>query len=207
MVSLTKIYTKGGDKGRTSLSSGVRVFKNDARIEAIGDVDETNCAIGYACTVINQSFPSLEQLLSHIQNDMFDLGADLATPFQKAKLHLYSFVNGSPTTDVPPEDNALRIIEAQVVFLENKIDEYNALLQPLTSFILPGGSPAAAALHMARAVTRRAERRVVSLMQQADINPWSLKYLNRLSDLLFVLCRHVNDNGSKDILWKPGANR
>lgn len=203
MVALNRIYTKSGDKGRTSLVSGVRVFKHDLRIQAIGDVDETNCFIGLARQEVDIS---LDPLLSHIQNDLFDLGADLATPLPKKKIDLFPFDGKSSETN-QQKSSDLRIIESQVTFLEKTIDEYNEKLSPLTSFILPGGSKAATTLHLARAVTRRAERSVVSFMQDNDVNPWALKYLNRLSDLLFVLCRHVNDNGKRDVLWKPGANR
>ena len=184
MVQLTRIYTRGGDKGKTSLGSGKRVSKSDARIHAIGDVDEANAAVGWA----RQYSPThLDSLLSRIQNDLFDLGADLCIPDE------------SPT--------ALRIVATQVDFLEKKIDELNASLEPLTSFILPGGSKASAALHLARTIIRRAERSLIHLDQAHTLNPEAIKYLNRLSDLLFVLCRHVNDNGKKDVLWIPGKSR
>jgi cob(I)alamin adenosyltransferase len=184
MVHLTRIYTRGGDKGETSLGSGTRVSKSSERIQAIGDVDEANAAIGWA----KEHTPkSLNALLACIQNDLFDLGADLCIPEE------------SPT--------ALRIIASQVDFLEKKIDEFNLKLEPLKSFILPGGSKGSAALHLARTIVRRAERSLIALHQIQPLNPEAVKYLNRLSDLLFVLCRHVNDNGSKDILWVPGKSR
>jgi cob(I)alamin adenosyltransferase len=184
MVQLTRIYTRGGDKGKTSLGSGKRVLKSDARIQAIGEVDEVNAAIGWAR---QYAPPTLDDLLMRIQNDLFDLGADLCTP------------DDSPV--------ALRIVSSQVDFLENKIDEVNAKLEPLTSFILPGGSKGSAALHLARAIARRAERSLITLHQKQSVNAEAIKYLNRLSDLLFVLCRHVNDHGKKDVLWVPGKSR
>jgi cob(I)alamin adenosyltransferase len=184
MVHLTRIYTRGGDKGDTSLGSGTRVSKSDARIQAIGDVDEANAAIGWA----RQFAPKgLDSLLSRIQNDLFDLGADLCVPEE------------SPT--------ALRIVASQVDFLEKKIDKLNEPLAPLRSFILPGGSKGSAALHLARTVVRRAERSLIHLHRAQPLNEEAIKYLNRLSDLLFVLCRHVNDNGKKDVLWVPGKSR
>ncbi len=184
MVHLTRIYTRGGDKGETSLGSGARISKSDARIQAIGDVDEANAAIGWA----KEHTPkTLGALLYRIQNDLFDLGADLCVPEEK------------PT--------ALRIVASQVEFLEKEIDQFNQELEPLNSFILPGGSKGSAALHLARTIVRRAERSLVQLNQIQSLNPEAVKYLNRLSDLLFVLCRHVNDNGSKDILWVPGQSR
>lgn len=184
MVHLTRIYTRGGDKGDTSLGSGERVSKSDERIQAIGDVDEANAAIGFAKEYAPQT---ITPLLFHIQNDLFDLGADLCIPEESA--------------------TALRIIASQVDFLEKQIDEFNEHLEPLNSFILPGGSKASAALHMARTVVRRAERSVIELHHLQPLNPEAVKYLNRLSDLLFVLCRHVNDNGNKDVLWVPGKFR
>jgi len=184
MVHLTRIYTRKGDKGETSLGSGDRVSKADARIEAIGDVDETNAAIGWA----RQHTPkSLDDLLARIQNDLFDLGADLCTPEE------------SP--------DALRIVASQVDFLEKTIDSLNKPLEPLRSFILPGGTKGSAALHLARTVARRAERSLIKLHHAQPLNAEAIKYLNRLSDLLFVLCRHVNDKGKKDILWVPGKSR
>lgn len=184
MVKLTKIYTRGGDQGKTSLGTGERLLKSDCRIEAIGVVDEANAAVGWA----RQFSPeSVDILLERIQNDLFDLGADLCMP------------------DL--QESALRIHPSQVDYLEKKIDEINAPLAPLTSFILPGGSTAAAALHLARTIVRRAERILVLLNEETHLNPEAIKFLNRLSDLLFVLCRQVNDNGAKDVLWVPGANR
>jgi cob(I)alamin adenosyltransferase len=184
MVRLTRIYTRGGDQGKTSLSDGRRVDKHDARVAAYGEVDEANAAIGLArlhCP------PEIDGLLASIQNDLFDLGADLATPGE------------------PP--GALRIVEAQVTRLEGEIDRLNAALQPLDSFVLPGGSPAAAYLHLARTVTRRAERAITALATHEPVNPVAVKYVNRLSDHLFVLSRTLNDQGRGDVLWRPGANR
>lgn len=187
MVQLTRIYTKGGDKGKTSLSSGARVPKHDPRVAAYGTVDETNATVGL---VRLHTDGEVDDLLSRVQNDLFDLGADLATPEVE-----------------DPEYPPLRITTGQVERLEQEIDRINANLAPLKSFILPGGSPAAAHLHLARTVARRAEREITALAENDDINPEAIRYINRLSDLLFVLCRHVNDDGAKDILWVPGANR
>ncbi len=188
MVRLTRIYTRTGDKGRTRLASGDEVDKFDPRVEAYGDVDETNACLGLARLHLAAD-PWLDAVLGRAQNELFDLGADLAT-----------------AGDVP---GALRVIPSQVERLEREIDTVNAELAPLNSFILPGGSPAAAALHLARTVCRRAERRAVSLAANAEppINPAALKYLNRLSDLLFVACRRANANGAGDVLWSPGATR
>lgn len=184
MVHLTRIYTRGGDKGETSLGSGTRVSKSDTRIQAIGDVDEANAAIGWARQYVPKA---IDSLLSRIQNDLFDLGADLCVPEE------------SPT--------ALRIIASQVDYLEKEIDQVNESLEPLRSFILPGGSKGSAALHLARTVVRRAERTLIHLHRAQSLNAEAIKYLNRLSDLLFVLCRHVNDKGKKDVLWVPGKSR
>jgi cob(I)alamin adenosyltransferase len=184
MVHLTRIYTRGGDQGETSLGSGDRVLKSDARIEAIGEVDETNAAIGWAR---RHTPKTIDALLARIQNDLFDLGADLCMPEDAS--------------------TALRIIASQVDFLEKKIDELNQPLEPLRSFILPGGSKGSAALHLARTITRRAERSLIKLHQIQPLNAEAIKYLNRLSDLLFVLCRHLNDKGRKDVLWVPGQSR
>lgn len=184
MVQLTRIYTKGGDAGETSLGSGTRVYKSHARIAAIGDVDETNSFIGWAREWCDGE---RNKLLERIQNDLFDLGADLCMP------------------DV--SQPGLRIIESQVQYLEHQIDEINKKLSPLKSFILPGGSKVSAALHMARSVARRAERSIVVLLQQEIINLETLKYVNRLSDLLFVMARDVNDQGKTDVLWVPGQSR
>lgn len=187
MVKLDRIYTRGGDKGQTSLGDGSRVPKHALRVEAYGTVDEANSVLGLARL---HSKGEVDQMLARIQNDLFDLGADLCTPIGGRK-----------------DEGALRIVAAQVKRLEDEIDAVNAMLQPLTSFILPGGSEIAAYLHLGRTVTRRAERLVSALAEQEEINEESLKYLNRLSDFLFVLGRHVNDNGATDVLWVPGANR
>ncbi|WP_312487389.1 cob(I)yrinic acid a,c-diamide adenosyltransferase [Sphingomonas sp.] len=184
MVKLTKIYTRTGDAGTTGLVDGTRRSKADARLIAIGEVDEANSAIGVALLSIDGP---LAEDLTRIQNDLFDLGADLATP-----------------GDV---EGALRILPEQVARLEDQIDTMNARLLPLTSFILPGGSPAAAHLHLARAIARRAERAGVALGEHEPINPSALAYLNRLSDWLFVAARAVNKNGASDVLWVPGGVR
>lgn len=189
MVKLTKIYTRTGDAGETGLVDGSRCPKSAPRMEAIGDVDEANSAIGLALTRISDA--QAQAMLARIQNELFDLGADLATP----------------GTDFAPSDMTLRIVPAQIERLEAEIDAMNAGLAPLTSFILPGGDPGAAALHLARAIVRRAERAIVSAANEVAINPLALAYINRLSDHLFVLCRTLNDRGAGDILWKPGATR
>ena len=187
MVRLTRIYTRGGDKGETSLGDGSRVPKHALRVEAYGTVDEANAAIGLARLYAD---PDADAMLARIQNDLFDLGADLCTP-----------------EDGRRAAGALRIVAAQVVRLEAEIDAMNAALRPLDSFILPGGTAAAAHLHLARTVTRRAERLVCALAVAEAVNPEAVKYLNRLSDHLFVLGRRVNDNGARDVLWQPGATR
>ena len=184
MVKLTKIYTRTGDAGTTGLVDGTRRSKADARLVAIGEVDEANSAIGVALLSLDGP---LADDLTRIQNDLFDLGADLATP-----------------GDV---EGALRILPEQVARLEDQIDAMNAQLSPLTSFILPGGTPAAAHLHLARAIARRAERAGVLLGNHEPINPSALAYLNRLSDWLFVAARVVNKNGASDVLWVPGGVR
>ena len=189
MVKLNKIYTRTGDDGTTGLVDGSRVAKNDPRMAAIGDVDEANSAIGVAIAAIGGGYPA--DLLETIQNDLFDLGADLATPGE----------------DFAPTEMALRIVPAQVARLEAAIDEANEKLEPLRSFILPGGSGVAAAIHLARAITRRAERTAVAASHEVSLNPQALAYLNRLSDLLFVLAREANHDRGGDVLWKPGANR
>ena len=191
MVTLNRIYTRTGDAGRTRLASGAPVMKFDARVSAYGEVDETNACIGLA-RLHTGGDPLLDAMLARIQNDLFDLGADLATPDRGAA--------ASP---------ALRIVDAQVDRLEHEIDQLNAELSALTSFILPGGSPAAAALHLARTVCRRAERASVRLAQVEGeiVGEPALKYLNRLSDLLFVAARWANDKGAADVLWTPGATR
>lgn len=195
MVVLNKIYTRTGDGGTTALGSGARVPKFDLRVEAYGTVDETNACIGLARQHTGHD-ADLDAMLSRIQNDLFDLGADLSTPEPQ-------------DDDQPLLYEPLRIVEAQVDRLESEIDTLNADLQPLRSFVLPGGSAAAAALHLARTVSRRAERLTVQLAQ-AENEPVSgpaLRYLNRLSDFLFVASRHVNEKGEADVLWVPGANR
>jgi cob(I)alamin adenosyltransferase len=187
MVTLSKIYTKGGDQGRTSLGDGTRVAKHTARVAAYGTVDEANATIGL---VRLHTAGEADAMLARIQNDLFDLGADLCRPgadFEGAK--------------------ALRVQGSQVERLEREIDGMNAELQPLTSFVLPGGTAAAAYLHLARTVTRRAERLVCELAEAEAINPAAIRYLNRLSDHLFVLSRWLNEKGAKDVLWVPGANR
>ncbi|NTB98973.1 cob(I)yrinic acid a,c-diamide adenosyltransferase [Agrobacterium tumefaciens] len=192
MVKLNKIYTRTGDKGTTALVSGPRRLKHDLRVEAYGTVDETNSAIGVA-RLHTGEMEKLDAMLFRIQNDLFDLGADLATP-----------ESGEPLSYEP-----LRIVESQVTRLENEIDDLNAVLEPLTSFVLPGGSAAAASLHMARTVCRRAERLMVelSVTENEIVSPAALKYANRLSDFLFVAARFANDAGKADILWVPGKNR
>ncbi|AWJ86589.1 ATP:cob(I)alamin adenosyltransferase (plasmid) [Azospirillum sp. TSH58] len=189
MVKLTRIYTRGGDRGQTSLGDGRRVPKHDPRVAAYGTVDEANAVIGLV-RLHTAAQPETDAMLSRIQNDLFDLGADLCTP--EAEDPAY-----------PP----LRILESQVDRLEAEIDAMNADLAPLTSFILPGGSPAAAHLHLARTVVRRAERLMTELAEVEPVNPAAVKYANRLSDHLFVLGRKLNANGASDVLWVPGANR
>ena len=187
MVKLTRIYTRGGDKGKTSLGDGSRVPKQSLRVEAFGTVDEANAAIGLARLHISGDE---DAMLARIQNDLFDLGADLCTPESGTRAA-----------------GALRIVAAQVKRLETEIDAMNAALAPLNSFVLPGGTPAAASLHLARTVTRRAERLVCALAAAETVNPEAIKYLNRLSDHLFVLGRRLNGNGAQDVLWQPGATR
>jgi cob(I)alamin adenosyltransferase len=186
MVKLTRIYTRGGDKGETSLGDGTRVPKDDARVAAFGTVDEANAAIGLARL---HTSGAADAMLARIQNDLFDLGADLCRPG----------VEGGKA--------ALRIVDAQVARLEHEIDAMNARLAPLASFVLPGGTAAAAALHLARTIVRRAERLAVALARSEAVNPAAIRYLNRLSDHIFVLSRHLNDDGARDVLWVPGANR
>lgn len=188
MVKLNKIYTKTGDDGTTGLVRGPRRMKYDLRVEAFGTVDEANSFIGMA-RLHTGSMPKLDRLLAHIQNDLFDLGSDLATP-------------GADPQGATP---SLRITAAQAEWLEQQIDHYNEGLQPLRSFVLPGGTPLAVALHLARTVTRRAERLVVELIAtEPDVNNAVLVYLNRLSDLMFVMARVANANGEADVLWSPG---
>lgn len=186
MVKLDKIYTRGGDKGMTSLGSGSRVAKQTLRVGAIGDVDEANATIGLARVTAAEIGAPMSGILSRLQNDLFDFGADMATPGDD------------------PADGALRIQPAQVDRLEREIDAVNDTLEPLTSFVLPGGTELAARLHQARTVTRRAERSIVALADAEPVNPLALAYINRLSDLLFVLARDANGQGQKDVLWQPG---
>ncbi|MFO1135729.1 MAG: cob(I)yrinic acid a,c-diamide adenosyltransferase [Rhodoblastus sp.] len=192
MVRLNKIYTRTGDDGTTALVSGGRRSKADLRVEAYGAIDETNASIGLARVALAESEPELVAMLARIQNDLFDLGADLATP-----------------ADAPRADGALRIVQSQVDRLEREIDDLNAELQPLKSFILPGGSAAAAALHLARTIARRAERVMVALAASPGeaVEEPAMRYVNRLSDFLFVAARWANQKGGADILWAPGQNR
>ncbi len=195
MVKLTRIYTRGGDGGQTSLGDGARVPKHDPRVAAYGTVDEANATIGLARL---HATGALDAILGRVQNDLFDLGADLCRP------------EGGPGGDPGGGErarSALRVNAAQVARLEAEIDEINAALAPLDSFLLPGGGPAAAALHLARTVSRRAEREITALAEAETVNPEAVRYINRLSDLLFVLARHANDGGTQDVLWVPGANR
>ena len=187
MVTLNRIYTKTGDKGETALGDGTRLPKHSLRIQAFGTVDETNAVIGLARL---HTEGAVDAMLARIQNDLFDLGADLCVP-ETAKR----------------AEGRLRIVDAQVERLEREIDSMNAELSPLTSFILPGGTPAAAYLHLARTVARRAERLMVELAAAEPINEAAIRYINRLSDHLFVASRFVNDKGAKDVLWIPGNNR
>ena len=193
MVKLNKIYTRTGDTGTTGLGTGARRLKSDLRIEACGTVDEANACIGMARLHTAAAHPSIDVMLGRIQNDLFDLGADLSVPD-----------DGKPLEYEP-----LRIVASQVERVEKDIDLLNRDLQPLKSFILNGGNPAAAALHLARTVTRRAERVMVALAQNPSeqVGAEALKYVNRLSDFLFVAARTVNDNGKSDVLWVPGKNR
>jgi cob(I)alamin adenosyltransferase len=197
MVRLNVIYTRTGDKGETGLGDGSRRSKTDARVAAMGDVDETNCAIGLALLAVRYASDAadlaIEPVLSRIQNDLFDLGADLCLPRQ-------------------PDEKAgavLRIAPSQVQALEHAIDALNERLHPLRSFVLPGGTAAAAALHQARAVCRRAERAMVTLLavEGEEVGEAALAYVNRLSDYLFVAARAANDSGRSDVLWTPGANQ
>jgi cob(I)alamin adenosyltransferase len=190
VVKLNKIYTRTGDDGTTGLVDGTRRAKHDARMEAIGAVDEANSAIGLAVVALDAAIAHRATLV-RIQNDLFDLGADLATPGH----------------DFVPSDMVLRIVPAQPKWLEIQIDAVNEALPPLTSFILPGGSEAAARTHVARAAVRRAERAATALAAAEPVNPAAKAYLNRLSDYLFVLARALNASGSGDVLWVPGQNR
>jgi cob(I)alamin adenosyltransferase len=193
MVKLNKIYTRTGDDGTTGLVDGSRRSKADLRMHAIGDVDEANSALGMAISALEQSGRNLVLItgLRRIQNDLFDLGADIATPGE----------------DFTPSEMVLRIVQSQVDWLEKAIDMANNLLDPLTSFILPGGSEAASAMQLARAVARRAERGMVAAAEAESLNPLALTYMNRLSDYLFVLCRLINKGQGGDILWVPGGSR
>jgi cob(I)alamin adenosyltransferase len=192
LVKLNKIYTKTGDDGTTALVSGPRRQKHDLRVEAYGTIDETNSAIGIV-RLHTADLPELDRMLMFIQNDLFDLGADLATP----------------DTGKPLDYEPLRIVAAQVTRLEGDIDTLNADLEPLKSFVLPAGSPASAHLHLARTISRRAERLMVALSRTEGeiVGAEALKYVNRLSDFLFVAARHANDQGRADVLWVPGKNR
>ncbi len=192
MVKLNKIYTRTGDDGSTGLGNGERRSKADLRVDAYGTVDEANSCIGMARLHLGDS-PEVDAMLGRIQNDLFDLGADLCTP----------------DTGKPLGYEPLRIVAQQVTRVEADIDALNASLQPLKSFVLPGGSPAAAYLHLARTVMRRAERLIVALAAKTGepVNPEAIRYVNRVSDLLFVASRAVNDNGKRDVLWVPGQNR
>ncbi len=187
MVTLTKIYTRGGDQGQTSLGDGGRVAKYHLRVATYGTVDEANAAIGLARLHCDGE---LDAVLSRVQNDLFDLGADLCRPPRDEE-----------------DDGALRIVGSQVTLLEAEIDLLNSELSPLKSFVLPGGTPASAHLHLARTITRRAERLVFELADQESVGGPAIRYLNRLSDLLFVAARYANDKGQSDVLWTPGATR
>jgi cob(I)alamin adenosyltransferase len=187
MVTLNRIYTKTGDKGETALGDGTRRPKHDLRIHAYGTVDETNAAIGLARLYAKDE---VDVMLGRIQNDLFDLGADLSAP-----------------PDGRRGESRLRIADSQVERLEREIDLMNEVLKPLESFVLPGGTSAAAYLHLARTIARRAERLMVELAQHEKVSPAALRYINRLSDHLFVASRLANNGGTKDVLWVPGANR
>ncbi|QFT29252.1 cob(I)yrinic acid a,c-diamide adenosyltransferase [Roseibium porphyridii] len=191
MVVLNKIYTKTGDDGTTALGSGERRPKNDLRIESYGTVDETNAVVGLIRLHTGDGASEVDIVLGRIQNDLFDLGADLATP----------------ETDQDLGYEPLRISDAQVKALEDAIDGLNKDLSPLRSFVLPGGSSASAHLHLARTVSRRAERLMVELSGVEKINPAAVRYMNRLSDYFFVASRYLNDKGEQDVLWVPGQNR
>ena len=191
MVKLNKIYTRTGDDGSTGLVDGSRCPKHSARIAAIGAVDEANSAIGLAICALEDE--AARAVLTRVQNDLFDLGADLATP--------------SEDGDFEPSEMVLRMVPAQAAWIETQIDALNENIEPLTSFVLPGGSEAAARTHVARATTRSAERAMTALAGETPTNPAALAYINRLSDLLFVLARALNDNGASDVTWIPGANR
>ena len=196
MVKLNKIYTRTGDDGSTGLADGSRVLKHSLRPQAYGTVDELNASLGLVFLCLDNKkdenvFNDIKVLIRGIQNDLFDLGADLSTPISKAKQSY----------------KPLRITDNQIKKIEEKIDEYNDKLKPLNSFILPGGSEAASLIHLSRTIARRAERDVSLLSSEEEINKNSLVYLNRLSDLLFVLSRILNENGLNDVLWVPGLNQ
>jgi cob(I)alamin adenosyltransferase len=191
MVTLNRIYTRTGDGGTTRLATGQKVSKASLRVAAYGDIDETNACLGLA-RLHTGADPVLDPMLARIQNELFDLGADLAAPAK---------------ADEAP-DSVLRILDSQVDRLEREIDALNEPLPPLASFVLPGGTPAAAALHLARTVCRRAERSVTALAEAGEtVNPPAARYVNRLSDLLFVAARHANDGGAAEVFWKSGATR
>ena len=194
MVKLNKIYTRTGDDGTTGLVDGSRLPKHAARMEAIGAVDGANSAIGLAVVALADGEHAAA--LTRIQNDLFDLGADLATP-----------LGALGGVDFTPGEMTLRIVASQASWIEQQIDALNANMPPLTSFILPGGSEAAARVHVARASVRRAERAMTALAASDPVNPAALTYINRLSDYLFVLARAVNAGGAGDVLWVPGASR
>lgn len=192
MVKLGRIYTRTGDDGTTGLVGGSRLPKHAPRMEAVGAVDEANAALGFA---LRELSGEAAQNIQRIQNDMFDLGADLATP------------KGDEGDDFTSSEMVLRIVPAQTDWIEGKIDALTEVLEPLTSFILPGGTEAAARLHLARTAARKAERTMTALASVDAVNPAALAYINRLSDYLFVLSRAENGDGKDDILWQPGANR
>jgi cob(I)alamin adenosyltransferase len=189
VVRLDKIYTKSGDGGETSLSDGTRMAKHDPRVASYGSVDETNATVGLV-RLHTSELPEYDAMLGRIQDDLFDLGADLARP----------------GTDFHSCD-VLRMTMAQVTRLESEIDAMNADLEPLKSFTLPGGEPAAAYLHLARTVSRRAEREITQLAEYEPVNPAAVQYINRVSDHFFVMSRVINAPGNRDVLWRPGANR
>lgn len=188
MVKLNKIYTRTGDDGTTGLVDGSRIAKHGPRMEAVGAVDEANATLGFAARELTGDVLGE---VTRLMNDMFDLGADLATPGE----------------DFEPSEMVLRIVASQVEWIEARIDAHNDALAPLTSFILPGGSEASARLHLARTAARRAERAMAALAVEEPVNPQALAFINRLSDYLFVLCRVANDDGARDVLWQPGASR
>jgi len=193
MVRLSKIYTKTGDTGETMLGDGDRVSKDDARVEAYGEVDEANSAIGTAVAALADGEAEITKILRTAQNELFDVGADLCAPITKSE----------------KAGERLRINDEPIERIEQMIDRFVADLKPLDSFVLPGGTEASAHLHLSRTITRRAERRVATLIRLDPdrTNPKTLTYLNRLADLLFVLARRLNDNGKADVLWKPGGDR